>query len=502
MSFDPGLAEALDFSISGQNEARYARGSQPGQTLVDDYGYLENYLELNADVERFRFYIRQGYRLPSEFGEKIAGLDAFDKKYFEYRDKNITLRLGDFYKTWGRGLLFGTKEILELPFDSGLEGLLVQGKYGNLSSQFFRGVEADSSDEFQESAEGAWLSYRFGSKLKLGGSFIHLDSGPRHPVINRSGIEMENGFDTWSLFTTYVTDKVDTETGSYHHAFYTAGSVYGSGWSVFAEYRNYKLFLYNDPGLAAGLTEQPSLQYPPTGYPESTMHLLDLNPPHSHFDDEVGFQVEIQLNREPWSLLLNLSQFSRQDSDGILPQLKEEYSPYQGLYGQLEWDAYTGKRFNIKGGFEEDVEFVRTAIGSYSDWFKRTAGGILYEFGLNQLTTSVEAEAMKVSDIGRDLEYWDIYFACSVAMRSDLTVTASFERSESGREVGGLEWHQGFIGGDARYWPSVESTFQIQDNHQLRLLIGHERGGLRCTGGVCRWVNPFKGFKLTFTSQF
>ncbi len=498
----PALSRALDFSITGQNEAHYARGSQPGQNTGDDYGYLENYLELNANVNKFRFYIRQGYRLPSEFGDQLTGLDAFDKKYFEYRDDDLTLRLGDFYKTWGRGLLFGNKEILEMPFDSGLEGLLVQGGYGSLNTAIFKGVEADPDGNFLENAEGGYASFRFNNPLKLGGSYIHLDHGPRHPAINRSGFEMENDFDAWSLFTAYVFDDLENYTGSDHHAFYTTGSVYGSGWSLFAEYRVYDLFLYDDPNLTSGLTEQPPLQYPPTGYPESTMHLLDLNPPHSHFDDEVGFQVELQMNHDPWKLLLNVSQFSRKDSDGVLPQLKEDLSPYQGYFAQLDWDDYSGKRFNVNCGFQEDVEFVRTAMGSYSDWYKRTAGGGLFEFDLYSKTVSIEAEAMKVDDIGRRLNFWDIYFVLTTGLSSDVSIAASFERSESRREIGGVVWPKGLLGGEALYWPTLEATLQIKDNNKLRILIGHERGGLRCTGGICRWVNPFKGVKMTFTSQF
>ncbi len=82
---------AADIFMSGQNETRYARGEQPEQSNESGYGYLENYLEINADIEDFLLYLRQGYRLPSEFGRSLVGLNAFDKKFIEYRKSSLTL---------------------------------------------------------------------------------------------------------------------------------------------------------------------------------------------------------------------------------------------------------------------------------------------------------------------------------------------------------------------------------------------------------------------------
>ncbi|MGH2575556.1 MAG: DUF6029 family protein, partial [Ignavibacteria bacterium] len=31
---------------------------------------------------------------------------------------------------------------------------------------------------------------------------------------------------------------------------------------------------------------------------------------------------------------------------------------------------------------------------------------------------------------------------------------------------------------------------------------GAERGGLKCSSGICRYVNPFNGFRLTVINNF
>ncbi|HEY6172529.1 MAG TPA: DUF6029 family protein [Candidatus Kapabacteria bacterium] len=38
-------------------------------------------------------------------------------------------------------------------------------------------------------------------------------------------------------------------------------------------------------------------------------------------------------------------------------------------------------------------------------------------------------------------------------------------------------------------------------SHTLLVSYGAERGGLNCTGGVCRVVPAFEGFRVGLTSQ-
>jgi hypothetical protein len=53
-----------------------------------------------------------------------------------------------------------------------------------------------------------------------------------------------------------------------------------------------------------------------------------------------------------------------------------------------------------------------------------------------------------------------------------------------------------------RSWPLAELSWDITSRHNLRILAGALRGGVICTGGVCRFEVPFKGVKMTFTSLF
>ena len=52
-------------------------------------------------------------------------------------------------------------------------------------------------------------------------------------------------------------------------------------------------------------------------------------------------------------------------------------------------------------------------------------------------------------------------------------------------------------------WPGIDLTMDIQDNHQLSIFYGSNRGGLRCANGVCAYQPAFQdGFKISLKSIF
>ncbi len=499
---------AVDIIISGQNEARYGRGKPVVESSDDDYAYFENYFELNASLGDYKMYLRQAYLLPSVpelGGRRQAGLDAFDKWYIEYASEGFSVRGGDFYRTWGRGLLFGTLESIDLGFDTGLEGLLVDGYSGGFEGAAFRGVEIDTAGSFREATEGVWLSYRFSKdlvpldQLRLGGMVERLDDGPRHPVIDRSGLEAEMEFGSASLFTAYISDKVDfDDEARYFNGLYSAVTYYGSGVSVLLDYKNYNLFTYNDPTQSIGLADQPPLLYPPTVVPTTSMYLLDRHPRLQGFKDDVGWQMEITGTMSEWSYLINLNQSSkRKDGNTPIPTLEEQYSPYQSFYFNVARDDYETYHFVLQGGAHQDVEFVPTAAGGYSEWRERAGIGSIYEYTFGDIySISANGQLLLDKDKGQDHTFDDQYIALSFSRSPDISATVSIERSNDFAEEGGTK------SGSYRYWQSLEITYNFLERHQLRLFGGQERGGLKCTGGVCRQVNPFDGVKVTLTSQF
>ena len=123
------IKEVSGLSLTGQNKIRYGRPAKTQMRLSDDLYFLENYLDLFASFDKFRFHVRQRYLMPSEYGQRLDGLAAFDKMSVEYQTDHLYIKGGDFYQEWGRGLLLGSLESIDLNFDSGMEGLVVEGDY-------------------------------------------------------------------------------------------------------------------------------------------------------------------------------------------------------------------------------------------------------------------------------------------------------------------------------------------------------------------------------------
>ncbi|MDP7071523.1 MAG: DUF6029 family protein, partial [Candidatus Marinimicrobia bacterium] len=59
------------------------------------------------------------------------------------------------------------------------------------------------------------------------------------------------------------------------------------------------------------------------------------------------------------------------------------------------------------------------------------------------------------------------------------------------------------IASPQRSWIALDVVYNFTPTHRLSVMYGSLQGGLICSNGVCRVVDPFEdGFKLTLTSLF
>ena len=498
------------FSLKGQNEARYRRGYLSGRATGASIGSFENSLDLTASYNRIRLYLRQRYLLPSEFNVTQTGLAAFDKRYLEYRQDDWRLRGGSFYRIWGRGLLFGTAEKVEINYDNGLEGLLVEGGLKGWDGAAFKGVHTDADGVIRENAEGARLSWRTPKllDLRLGTSLVYMEESRLHPRLDRRGYEIEIRRDIAGLYLAYTNDKPGFSenllptTLQYPHGFYGAFTVGDLNWGLLVDYKNYRL-LVEDPYADF---PQPFLQYPPTAFPEATIALLDRQQrAFKTYADEVGAQMELTASAGDWSGRLNLTLGSEQNGDRMLPSIHAKSSRYRGIFVYAENYQSTGNRLVLRAAQLVDIQVVPPLTREDTYWYKRNAGAAEYFLPLTEfLTLQAELELLWFvldQDIAGEKSTFNSYRDESLnlgLLRSpDFAFNAVIVRSGDRNETGGLQWNDRH-----RYWPSAELALNIGHGHQVRLFGGHEQGGVRCAGGLCRWVNPFRGAKISLTSQF
>lgn len=93
-----------------------------------------------------------------------------------------------------------------------------------------------------------------------------------------------------------------------------------------------------------------------------------------------------------------------------------------------------------------------------------------------------------------DYQYQERVVYFGVGRSQLLSIVFRYEQREIGRILSYLD--------KKKEWKTLEFSWDINENQNLRVKLGNEKGGLVCSGGVCRWERPFDGVKVVLTSRF
>ncbi|UCD20187.1 MAG: hypothetical protein JSU64_03350, partial [candidate division WOR-3 bacterium] len=120
-----------------------------------------------------------------------------------------------------------------------------------------------------------------------------------------------------------------------------------------------------------------------------------------------------------------------------------------------------------------------------------------YNFGTFFIETSYEHDFVTATDTVGPFEYYDHVIAFSIGKPELFVLTLRYER----RSEQAPDRLADKLGSETS-WPLAELSLDLTNRHNLRIRAGAEKGGLVCSGGVCRFEEPFKGVKLVLTSIF
>ena len=91
----------------------------------------------------------------------------------------------------------------------------------------------------------------------------------------------------------------------------------------------------------------------------------------------------------------------------------------------------------------------------------------------------------------------------SVTLNIDYSNTDEYVVIENGRDKNFIEESLNSLWDTSFTWANFGMMYNINQNHQLSLTYGSMRGGVLCSNGVCRYVQPFEnGFKIGIVSTF
>lgn len=415
------------------------------------------------------------------------------KWYVGYAGEVAEARYGTFYTTFGRGL---TLHLYDDPIFYDVDNFL-EGFYGHVTLDWLdvKGLVGRGSYDFDplytftDDVRAVEASFNpFLPWIEIGGGLVSQDQQVGVDFVSGEAIRKPLLMPSGRLKVT--TDYVD------FYGEYAASSGYELEGTEYVPYDGEAIY-----ASLVGYLGRNSLRVEYKNY--------------DHFYNHWNSPPEVSFSTKPLD-----KSYPGKDEEGYLVQLT--YSPLIGL--------------SVSGGYcdawDSAEEMTRTEYGGEVRWdawpWHLVAAGWLHgeskEYG-----TVGEADyyLYERDEIWPDLEVSYIFptgHSLALHYRHELIeeheVLGDFGENDISEQnpQGSLtyNWPELFsatVGaqfalGDLRtldegrdYWITGEVTFHLGPNHDLSVFYGNERGGLVCSGGICREEPPFDGLRVTLESR-
>jgi hypothetical protein len=536
------MAQSEEVHASGSNLLRVG----DGKTLVGTTEVNKRYLEEIANARVFFRYFSIGLRYelddPSEVGRSFQGIR---RRWIQYRKNQLELQAGDVNALFGRGLAVNLFESRALNFDTWLDGVYGKTEFtipkewmAGSTSIGIRGV-AGKTDFFpidttqpmmHISARSANAEINLLEKsVVLGSTFLQAFTGVDMPgpfsttfstnrEVNQPDFYVDinrgefAGFLEWTENRTHATKLLSTPIDTTHagHAIYGSLSYASDNFGITLEYKNYDYYEHAPNSPYENVFSKLPISNPPEVYREMTYTTISRTSHAVNFDDELGLQGEINFTGIP-DVTVNLnaaasSRHKKYDATGIavdstnniLPNFSDlGFWPYWEGFVEVEWEFDHVNPLNyakVAVHRRSDVIVYNATDPLQTDRRRITtvAGKVQYETGNSQSVLAI-------------LEHqWEFDASRTSADKNLTNDLLSLQYSFPFIAFGGMldmMTPATKIGDEDTFWPQAFISVKMGESHTLLASYGEERGGLNCTGGICRIVPPFNGLRLTLTSQ-
>ncbi len=552
-----------DVYATGSNLLRVGAGSTP-DALGNDISkrYLEEIADVRLFYKYISVGLRYEMDDPSEVGRSFQGPE-FRKRWITYRKGQMELTAGNVPALFGRGLAVNLFESRPLNYDSWLDGIFGKTEYdvpkkfldlgASITVKGVGGIEdfypIDTTQPVMHISARA-IDAEFGlfqKQLTLGADFLQAFTGTSQPgpfnatyvtsrQVNQPDFYADlfagqfEAYAEWTANRTQVSQLLSTAVDTAHtgHAFYTALSYANSFLGLTFDYKNYSYFLHDPGDPYTNVFSKLPISSPPEVYKDFTYTEITRTTHAVNFDDEVGYQLEANITAIP-QIVIDLDAAASSshdkynsaglavDSTSILPKLSDQgFYPFWEAYAEVEWDFDPANQENFaRLAFHRrsDVIAYNPSSPSATDyrWTTTIAGKLQYETTPNE------------SFLGILEHQWEYDASLTTPdkrrLNELLTLEYSFDPTVTFGAIFDYAFYYAsgplrldkdlFNGWSLPLWGNAELahlpeffvSLRIGESHTLLASYGAERGGLNCTGGICRVVPAFKGLRLTLTSQ-
>jgi len=316
-----------------------------------------------------------------------------------------------------------------------------------------------------------------------------------YPFVDESINQLSDGF-------RHV--KINPDFNSQGSATYFQLNWYPQWFTAMLEYRRYQNGSENraDKGHPLRQARQPlPWQLGPTGVRQHDISML-ANVTHPvDYGNELGWNLEIQTYiMDNLSVLVNATQISQardsespDDKADLWPAIDISRNPWQEVYTEIE---YTGVKFSrrfilaytrsvLSGEKAAEIAEHISLVPIYISWY----GASDFVFSaLAEIQFSEVTGELYTGEILDGHQYRSAHLVASFDAHSKYSFSLIWDASEDPLLNNGHK--------ESQDWLSAEFSVKPLDGMWLRTSYGKEKGGVRCTGGVCRVINPFEGFRM------
>jgi len=458
-----------------------------------------------------------------EFSDVYPGDYRMEKIFAQLRSRRASLELGDFYVCLGKGMVACIQKLDELAIDTTLRGAKGTVRTELFEVVAFSGVSniVNVGDQTQVKMDdpddwlsGASLRTRFIPFVNFGvhGSFLkdEVDFGAlpkdfvaREHLWSAGGI-IEAPRLLWghasavSEFDWFHHDEVQYGTefknmGDDGFAWYTALAGHASVVGMLMEVK-----WYEGLGGFGALSKSTERSLGPYELKSEDIYYHNLPPLEDEglflrpsYYDSVGFRshLDVEVPGTGMIWVVNYAHHDEVNKGGR--EFGENDSRIRHVYGgvQLRYDE-AGVTGNALGGWRRDKENAES-VHDYSMWHGE---GDLTFLVWRRLSMEVSGryESYKQAEGSFEPDFSIAQSNTTLNIAPWISIAGMYEYSDQPPV---------FAPNYKHHWAGAV-TWRFMPGSWARVFFGSTRGGLKCSGGVCRIFPPFNGLKTEVTVRF
>jgi len=411
------------------------------------------------------------------------------KRFLEINKKNFNLRAGDFYYSIGRGLLFSVlktfeKEGMEYIIDTTVDGGKLALNYRQLSAEFFGGWidREDPNLELKDKILGGTLGWRYKdfANLQFNYLYSHLEkgliSGNKNVSMESASLDVPNISDRAKFYgeftlvqkNTYFSEKRINGRGLYIES----GFFFGN-FTILLEFKDYKYldFEYNRPPLL----ESEKLAILANQFDTEAIDVTGVSGRFDYFFPETSTLIYTKLS------YFKFGEYERDITHF-----------FAGVEKKFKSTGY----LDLLAGYR--IEDTPSLVYYY------TAGNT-FHYQLNityPLTSRLSLEAdWKSKDFKgkcfagflKQLNYYERRSFLSIHYSPRWIVTLMFDQTNDPHVL---------LFKNKKNWWGGQIEVKISHSNSIRIFYGSMKGGVKCSGGVCKTFPPFEGLRIDAILRF